>query len=135
MKKSSAREKKSKCTTHRWIQGRTNRVCTDGANVHVPSRTFRLFKTINWVTKVLPEEDDEAGPLAPRNGILYKVLSKNNCLCGLFVTEMKFDRSMSRIMEGVKDTRMTIFPNMVEKYFETTNWKLYSLSSALNGGL
>ena len=53
-------------------------------------------------------EEQPADVLAPASGIWYRPSNKDNS-CRLFVSETKFDRSMSQVVRGLKG-KTTILP-------------------------
>ena len=111
MNKGSDRKGEVRNIGRGWDRGRREYRCADGADARVPSE---VFKTVGQEDERIslsfeePAEEQPADVLAPVSGIWYRPPSKDNS-CRLFVSETKFDRSMSRVVSGLKG-KTTILP-------------------------
>lgn len=108
----------------KWNNKRTVYRCVDGVDTQILKRICRRYKGYS----------DDTGYLTDANEIRYEVHTKRK-IVQFFVSEIGFNRNMSRIVSGAKDIRTIIFPNTVKEVSAGVFRNTVLLSVVLNEGL
>lgn len=98
-------------TERSWDAARTAYTCSDGRHVHVSNVALRLDDR----KSPEPEEKSKVTRLVPSNVILYIAHGVNKGLPYLFVSETRFDRSMSVIVKAAESSKTVTFPRTVRE--------------------
>lgn len=89
-----------------WGQNRNVYACADYLQLCLPKAVFRLHR----------QKKEDAGDCAfPRNGISYEKDDETGRAQLLLVSEIEFDREMSRLVRVERDVRTIIFPSTVRR--------------------